>query len=587
MSLEGRDGLRRATAALSWAVIVLSLSLACIDSQPAEVEVERTVEVVKEVEVPVEIEVERTVEVVKEVEVPVEIEVERTVEVVKEVEVPVEVEVERVVEIVKEVEVPVEVEVERVVEIVKEVEVPVEVEVERVVEVVRLVRLTDLLIPGLWVADLVAEPGQTDVSAPWFAARISHGQDPYEDPWRLDGGPLSGPSSFCDLRHRTDGWELSSCDGFVHLDVQIFVPAGGTDVEVTVSSPEFVARGILTRVVQRGGPQASDNVEVLWHQPGEYLHSDIWAEGDLVFAPRYDGEIEIIAADNGRLVGNASAPGPVFDVKARDGILYAATPFNGIQIFDISDPVRPRHIGEFFAEGVSNFHNIYLSPDGRLLYAINNSEYPETDLLAVDVSNPLRPIEAGRFSIKTDTATSFNFHDTHDVNVIEVDGRLIAFLNYLAAGLWILDVTDPQNMTALGTIRWGRIFSHSGWPFWVGGKLYYAHNSEGYDSHMTILDVTDLTDPRVVSRFATRKGISIHNVEVVEGVAYISYYVDGLRVVDLRDPRRPKEIAHFDTVSDANERDILQGAWGVRVLDGTVYVSDIERGIYAFRVKVD
>ena len=71
----------------------------------------------------VEVEVERVVEVEKEV--PVEVEVERVVEVEKEVQIEVEVpvEVERVVEVEKEV--PVEVEVERVVE----------VEVERVVEV--------------------------------------------------------------------------------------------------------------------------------------------------------------------------------------------------------------------------------------------------------------------------------------------------------------------------------------------------------------------------------------------------------------------------------------------------------------------
>ena len=75
-----------------------------------------------------------------EVEVKPEV-IEKTVEVIKEVEVPVEVikEVEKIVEVIKEVEVPVEVikEVEVPVEVIKEVEVPVEVikEVEKIVEV--------------------------------------------------------------------------------------------------------------------------------------------------------------------------------------------------------------------------------------------------------------------------------------------------------------------------------------------------------------------------------------------------------------------------------------------------------------------
>ena len=153
--------------------------------------------------------------------------------------------------------------------------------------------------------------------------------------------------------------------------------------------------------------------------------------------------------------------------------------------------------------------------------------------------------------------------------------------------MWILDVTDPAAISPLGSIAWEGIFSHSGWPFSLGDRLYYAHNSEGYDRHMTILDVTDPASPIAVSRFFTRQGVSIHNVHMVDAIAYISYYIDGLRVVDLRNPEMPKEIAHFDTVPDANERGIVQGAFGVRVVDGTVYVSDMESGTYAFKVDVE
>jgi hypothetical protein len=257
------------------------------------------------------------------------------------------------------------------------------------------------------------------------------------------------------------------------------------------------------------------------------------------------------------------------------------------------DPGAPELVGQFEASaaggdlgGYTSFHNIFLSPDGRFVYAANYSTFPKTELLIIDVSDPAAPTEAGRFSISTDNSDS-NWHVTHDINVVQVNGRLIAFLNYLSAGLWILDVTDPAAISTLGSIAWDGIFSHSGWPFTLNGRWYYAHNSEGYERHMTVLDVTDPTRPNVVSQFATREGISIHNVQVVDGIAYISYYLDGLRVVDLRDPHSPEEIAHFDTVPDANERGLLQGAFGVRVMDGVVYVSDMESGVYAFQVDID
>ena len=388
------------------------------------------------------------------------------------------------------------------------------------------------------------------------------------------------------------GWKLKGGFDFV---LTAFVPAtGDSGLEVTISGPPFTIEAVLTKVPQRDEAQASDNVTLLWRQPGRGPHSDIWAEAGLVFAPRFfGGAIEILDVKTGKLLGTARAPAGdpnmpniIFDVKARGGLLYAATAPQGVLVFDVSQPAAPELLAQYRVqaeiespENFFNIHNIFLSPDGRYVYAMNQS-LPETDLRIIDVSDPTSPREAGRFSIPD----SGGFRAVHDINVIERDGKLVAFLNHLGAGLWVLDVTDPASVTVLGSISWEEIFSHSGWPFALGDKLYYAHTSEGYDKHLTVLDVTDLANPRIVSRFATRPGLSIHNVEVVDGIAYIAYYVDGLRVVDLRDPENPKEIGHYDTVPEERERGIMQGAWGVRVMDGVVYVSDMQAGTHAFRV---
>ena len=359
----------------------------------------------------------------------------------------------------------------------------------------------------------------------------------------------------------------------------------------------------MTKVPQRDEPKASDNVKLLWQQRGAGTHSDIWAAEGLVFAPHYsDRDIEILDADTGLILSRATVPEAegglerVMDVKARDGLLYAATVFNGLVVFDVSRPAAPELVGQYRVfvgerspENFTSIHNIFLSPDGNFVYAINTSSPFETNLTIVDVTEPASPREAGRFSIgaRVDYSIARQFKVVHDINVIDHNGRLIAFLNYLAAGLWILDVTDPASISVLSSIEWDRILSHSGWPFELGDRLYYAHASEGYDRPLTILDVTDLRKPQVVSRFRTREGLSVHNVEVVGGIAYISYYIDGLRVVDLRDPENPREIGHFDTVPTREERDIIQGLWGVHVADGIVYVSDLETGTYAVQTSLE
>ena len=287
---------------------------------------------------------------------------------------------------------------------------------------------------------------------------------------------------------------------------------------VTISGRDTRIHAVLTKVPQTDEPQTSHNVTLLWQQPGSGSHSDISAEQGLVFAPQlFGGTIEILDAKTGKLLGTAVAPPPadlrrpniILDVKARGNLLYAATESQGLLVFDVSQPEVPELLAQYRVdaeegspENFFNIHNIFLPPDGRHLYAINQS-FPETELQIIDVSDPASPRVAGRFSIPD----SGGLRSVHDINVTERDGRLVAFLNYLGAGLWVLDVTDPGSITVLSNISWEGIFSHSGWAFALADQLYYAHTSEGYDKHLTVLDVTDLANPRIVSRFATRPGI--------------------------------------------------------------------------------
>jgi hypothetical protein len=74
---------------------------------------------------------------------------------------------------------------------------------------------------------------------------------------------------------------------------------------------------------------------------------------------------------------------------------------------------------------------------------------------------------------------------------------------------------------------------------------------------------------------------------------YISWYSDGIRVVDASDPTRPREVAFFVPPSANNpvspsQRGVLTNAtqvWGVAVDDSTglVYASDMNSGLWILR----
>ena len=87
----------------------------------------------------------------------------------------------------------------------------------------------------------------------------------------------------------------------------------------------------------------------------------------------------------------------IYDVKAKDGFLYAATVSNGLVIFDVSDPESPEQVGQHYVyesrgslENFTNVHNIYLAPDEPLVYAINQS-FPVSDLRSHRRLGPLGP----------------------------------------------------------------------------------------------------------------------------------------------------------------------------------------------------
>ena len=86
---------------------------------------------------------------------------------------------------------------------------------------------------------------------------------------------------------------------------------------------------------------------------------------------------------------------------------------------------------------------------------------------------------------------------------------------------------------------------------------------------------------------------TIHNPLLVGTDLYISWYTDGIRVVDARDPRRLREVAHFvppavNNPINPSQRGVLTNAtqvWGVAYDEARdlVYASDMNSGLWILR----
>jgi hypothetical protein len=269
-----------------------------------------------------------------------------------------------------------------------------------------------------------------------------------------------------------------------------------------------------------------------------------------------------------------------------------ASSARGVIVLDVSDPQAPTEVATFpqtiGTSGVVpheandhqvNVHTVYV--DGTLAYAANLSTGGIDIHDVADPRNPLRRGEYVHASVATDPR-SF----VHDLYV--VDGR--AYLDHWSQGLVVVDVADPARSAAVGQYAdYGWRTNHSNWVTTAGGRLISVMGDEMYYAHVRIVDV-DPASPEYMTEigsFETRPEVSVHNIVAIGELAYVTHYQDGLRLLDLRDPTRPQQIAYYNTwrAATAPGESFYEGAIAVDVsADGRlIYVADTERGLLVLR----
>lgn len=131
----------------------------------------------------------------------------------------------------------------------------------------------------------------------------------------------------------------------------------------------------------------------------------------------------------------------------------------------------------------------------------------------------------------------------------------------------------------------------------ANGPLPLTLPSERHSGGVRIFDLADLAAPRQLAEFQSPGSTAFprpsngdytaHNPEVVGDLAFISWYTDGLRVVDISDPTAPREVASYVPPPARNP---LRASfpdqtldWGVYISGDIVLLSDINSGLHVLR----
>ncbi len=356
------------------------------------------------------------------------------------------------------------------------------------------------------------------------------------------------------------------------------------DVEAFPVAPldEPVAEN-MTLVAQWEGPGGA------W---GDGLTLNVRHRGTVAYLARASDGLRIVdladpaqPADLGHLPALFPPDEYYNDIKvaeAGDGRVYAYLGSNlrGVVVADVTDPTDPVEVTTFpeppAGGGAVNVHTLF--SEGERVYAAHTTI---GGLETYDVADPTSPVRLGTY-VHPDVGSRGGY--VHDLFV--QDG--VAYLNYWNLGLVVVDAAeDPADPTVLGVFDdYDRRSSHSNWVTEAGGRRVAIHGDEDFDAHVRVIDVDPASSTafQEIGAYQTRPAVSVHNIMAVGEIALVTYYQDGLRVLDLADPTSPVEIAHFATWPGTRPeygRSFFEGAVGVdydseREL---ILVADTNRGL--------
>ncbi len=334
--------------------------------------------------------------------------------------------------------------------------------------------------------------------------------------------------------------------------------------------------------------------------------SDLWVRGDIAYTGTWGGRSavgqtlfgdrlhvwDVSSPDALELIGDVTVDArTVNDVKvSADGSWAVITHegsddgLNGITLLDLGNPASPTVITRFTDGLESGVHNVWID-DPYIYVAVDGSGQ---GLRVVDASNRESPVLVGSFY----AGSSF----LHDVYVR--DG--LAFLSHWDAGLVVLDVGNgimggsPEHPVEVSRIATSGGQVHNAWYWPDAGYVFVGEEDFNTPGRMHVVDVSDLSSPVEVATFAV-PGAPPHNfwLDEEQAILYAAWYGRGLRAIDVSGElvgalhEQGRELGSLEYSGPGPcPGSGATCTWAPQLVDGLVYVSDMNRGLLVLRPEL-
>ena len=304
----------------------------------------------------------------------------------------------------------------------------------------------------------------------------------------------------------------------------------------------------------------------------------------------------------------------------------AATYPGFVDIYDVSADCRSPVLRSSLPLAIGG-HEGGFSPDGKTYWATTTAA---PGVYAVDLTDPAAPQVVWRTTDYAVHGMGISADGTRAYLALVED--FVTTTTSGAGGLVILDVSEVQSRAPNPSVReisrltWPEVsIPQNNLPVTIGGRRYVVQFDE-FDSNVFgndpadlvggvhIIDIDDETRPRIVSRIrlevhqqeqratdqqddpgnqSSGQGYAAHYCavprEVEPHLLACSMIVSGLRVFDMRDPLRPREVAYFNQAQVSGPDPSERGAYAMSapafVPDrGEIWYSDSNTGFFNVRL---
>lgn len=273
------------------------------------------------------------------------------------------------------------------------------------------------------------------------------------------------------------------------------------------------------------------------------------------------------------------------DVEVYGHYLYAVSDNSQqrgkLQVFDLR--FLPDSVNKVFESDTFGFltHSMMINPASKRLYLCANrlgNRIVAMSVLSIDT--PDKPSYLGELQIMP-----FACERVHEVHM----RGDTAFCSCEYKGIFVYDLTDLNNQKLLGSITPPYPYNGYNHTNWTDSAIQHIAFTDEVPMGLPlkIYRIRSFDDMTYLSHFNTNPGATPHNVFWVGNILYVSWYHDGVYMLDVSNPRLPKVHAYYDTYpqNQPGEYGGFKGCWGVfpYLPSGNIAASDMQNGLFMLR----